>query len=497
MEDSSQRALEKESVTQKDSNKNAPAKSDLILKISIGLGVLLTALDLTSVGVSIYPIQESLHVTASAVQWVLLSYLLVVIVAYNISKRFDKLFSYKQIFQYSTIIFILGSLIASITTIYSLVILGRVVQAIGASGILANTKPLLIKYSSSSSQKSIRNLENTLFLAGFIIGPLFGSILTFFIGWQSIFLINVPLGIIGFFLVAYTIPNSKPKRSSIKLDYYNIGILTTSLFFIMYGISIIDKNNLSEALMAFIFMAVGMYLLIVFYANTKKSSDPLINFKFFTDTKMVVPTISTIIIYAILIIILYQLPIFLQVVNNLTVISAGLVIVSSTVSWIIATLYAGHLVDKYDSKIILPLTFLGLLFNFIAFILTSMGYFYWFLTFPFTILFGVLVGIITHVNEQSIKSLPKNLQDSAHEFFVLARNLGLTFGVAVSTVFIVNFIPYYTTFFEPTVKYWFIYLVSYQSMLLIGAASAFAGMIITFKGPRIKKEFQGKKIVIK
>ena len=291
MEDSSQRALEKESVTQKDSNKNAPAKSDLILKISIGLGVLLTALDLTSVGVSIYPIQESLHVTASAVQWVLLSYLLVVIVAYNISKRFDKLFSYKQIFQYSTIIFILGSLIASITTIYSLVILGRVVQAIGASGILANTKPLLIKYSSSSSQKSIRNLENTLFLAGFIIGPLFGSILTFFIGWQSIFLINVPLGIIGFFLVAYTIPNSKPKRSSIKLDYYNIGILTTSLFFIMYGISIIDKNNLSEALMAFIFMAVGMYLLIVFYANTKKSSDPLINFKFFTDTKMVVPTI--------------------------------------------------------------------------------------------------------------------------------------------------------------------------------------------------------------
>lgn len=498
MSDSNQRINESSSIAKKEMVSNTIISFPLIIKISIGLGVFLTALDMTSVMVSIFTIQNFFGVSSLVVQLVSLSYLIVLVIFLNISKNLGENFTSKRIFEYGLVILIVGSVIIAISNIFYALIIGRIVQAIGSSAIMANANPLLTKNSSVDNEKSLIAWNNLIISIGFILGPIVGGIFVFIFGWQSVFLINIPFGIVTYLVIAFNLPKNETLVKRKKLDYYSIGLFTFFLLFVMYGIYSIDINNVPGSIMAIIFIIIGLYMFITFYFNSKKEKNPFINFKILNDKTLIVGFISTLLVYAIINMILYQLPILIQKTYNISALVTGLIIVTIPVSWFIVHSYSGKLADLYDPKNVLPVAFLGLLLNFIAFIITTTGYFYWFLTIPFTILLGILVGIITAITERTIfKDLPKNKQQTVRDLLFLTKTFGFALGIVISTIFLVNSLPYYVKFFGGTIDSWFIYIPSYQSMLLIGCAFAFIGMVIAFKGPRIKKELENNRLVIK
>lgn len=498
MEDSNQRTNESSSITKKETHTIPTISTPLLIKFSIGLGVFLTALDMTTVMMSIFKIQIAFNVSGLFVQLVSVSFLVILIVFMNISKQLGETYTSKKIFQIGLTLVIIGSLISSFSTIFGLLIVGRIIQGLGASGVFANANSLLVNTIPSENEKTLINWNNILIGLGIVFGPILGSLLVFFFGWQSVFLINIPFGILSFLLVTFTIPTSKSQGKNLKLDYYGIGLFTIFVLFVSYGIFTLNTTDIPVIIMAIIFIVIGLYMAISFYFHSKNRKDAFINFNILNNKSLVIGFISTFIVYAAFVIILYQLPILIQQAYYLSVVLAGIIIATTTISWFIVNAYAGKLVDHYDPKNLLPVAYLGLLFNFIAFIVTTTGYFYWFLTIPFTVFLGVLIGVITAINERMIfTGLPKNKQTSVRELLFLTKTFGFILAIIFSTVFLVNALPFFIKFFGGANNSWYIYIPSYQSMLLTGCALAFAGMVITFKGPRIQKELENNRYVIK
>lgn len=492
MEDSSQRSIKIKSTSTNINRNNSLVSSAILVKLSLGLGILLTTLDLTAVLLSIYSIQSFFKVDPSTVQWIIISYLLVVIVFVNVSKNLTSRYSHKQIFQSGLIFFIFGSFVSVSASFFPnfflLLILGRIVQGLGASGILASSGPLVSKYGPTENKDVVRSWNNVLFSTGLIIGPLIGGLLTTFINWQSVFITDSLVALVSLGLVSYTIPDSKSKRTgNIKnLDYYNIGLFISALAFILYGLSAIEKLNVTKSLTAIAFVMVGLYLFITFYSNQKKSKNPIINFNKIHYSSIALGLIINIIVFSLFFIILFQLPILIQETYELPAIVAGLVIITTTISWVLVRFYAEKSNFIFYSKYILPVSFIALLLNFIAFIITTTGWFYWFLTVPFTILFGIITGLITVINENNVKkSIPTDIQDAAREILTASTFFGIALGIIISTLFLANFLPYYADFYHRNINDWSVYIPSYQSTLLIGAATAFAGIIISFKGQQM------------
>lgn len=176
---------------------------------TVCIGAFMGQLDASIVTVALPHIGESLHVGAATAQWVALSYLIVLLLALVLVGQLADLMGRKLLYSYGFAVFTIGSVLCGLSPSLPLLVGARVLQALGAAMLQANSVALIREAMPSAELARGIGVQGAAQAMGLALGPAVGGLLVALGGWRLIFFVNVPVGIVALVLARLLLPRSR------------------------------------------------------------------------------------------------------------------------------------------------------------------------------------------------------------------------------------------------------------------------------------------------
>lgn len=413
-----------------------------VLVSATGLGAFLASLDGTIVNLGLKTIQDFFGVSQNQIQWIILSYLLTMIAFTTIAGDLGDRFSNKKIFQIGMAIFTLASFLCFFAKSLLALILFRVLQGVGATGLVANGMAIITRFTSQKKRGFAIGLNSLIIAVAVSLGPILGGVIAQYLRWGWIFMINVPVGIAGLFYVQYIIPPTPPMNTERrKADVLGSVLLASFLFLLVFCFSVfasIFENEpifgSSTKLLAGLFFGFSILSLVGFILWEKRTEHPVVDLKMFKNRRFAIGVFSAVLAYIGLCVIIYQLPLFTQVILGLSQLETGLIILGTPIAMAATAVISGYLADRIDAKYITTLGIgvmtLSLIFGAVF---TTDVVAKWVLAI-IAVIIGIALGSFIAPNNTSVMSAaPENKLGVANSMISLSTNVGFSIGTALAT----------------------------------------------------------------
>jgi len=366
------------------------------------LGVLMATIDSNIVIISLPVISRTLpHTSVFDLIWILTGYQLVTASVLINFGRLSDILGRVRLYTYGFGLFTVGSALCSLSQTGFELVLFRIVQAVGAAFLFSNSAAILTDAFPIQERGKALGLLQIAMVLGSVLGLVLGGILTTLAGWQSIFWVNVPIGVIATSLAYFRLKEMSVVEGAQKIDILGNVSFAAGLGLFLAGISLFAIGEISLSLLG-LSTAVGASLLVIFYFAEKRVEQPMIDFSLFRNMRF---TMGNVLIFLNGLVrgsLTLLLSLYLQgPTMGLDSFTAGTFLVPLTASVAIFGPLSGYLSDKYGAH---KLTMLGMAISTIGFIiLAQLGY-----TSTFASLFVPLViagtgfGIFAAPNRASI-----------------------------------------------------------------------------------------------
>lgn len=419
----------------------------LLVMIIYLSGIFMGAIDTGIVTPARTVIQNNLGVNDQTGIWMITIYTLAYAVSIPIMGKLADKYGRKYIYLTSIFLFGIGSIFCGLSQdlgSFNLLLIARVVQALGGGGIL----PVATAEFGTTFPEEKRGLALGLVGGVYGIANIFGAsagsaVLDIFgtNNWQFIFYINIPITI--FILIAgfTTLKNTKISDTS-KIDFSGIFILTIMILSLLYSLKNLDFFNISSIITntdVLPFLITFLVLIPLFIFIEKKSEDPVMNLNYFTD-KNIVLTLLISMLTGVIIMGMIFVPQFCENTMKVATGSGGYFVIILGLFAGVGAPVSGKLIDKFGAKLILEFGFLisiaGSLF--LSFVATSH---------PSTltvvislILIGIGVGFTmgTPLNYMMLSHTKESESNSALATLSLVRSLGTAVAPAIMVGFIAH-----------------------------------------------------------
>ncbi|HJJ41929.1 MAG TPA: MFS transporter [Methanocorpusculum sp.] len=404
-----------------------------ILMILASGAVFMDYLDTCIVSIALPEIARSTSMTSAGSSWVLTSYLLALGGCLLIfGKIADKTGRYKSIFVSGFFLFTIASFFCGFSDNMVLLIIFRVLQGFAAAMMVATATMLVTLHLPERKQGFATGVIATAGGVAMASGPFVGGIITEFISWHWIFFINIPIGIIGVILGILVIP--KFEKSDVVLekkpfDYLGSILLVTSLILLITGIEVGSSYGWSWYLILMI-IASPIFMLL-FVRHELKHPDPVMSVKLLFNRTIMFASLSTLLITAVYIGMIYIMPFLLIGELGLNISAAGLIMLFPALSMAVIGIPSGALTRKFGC---MKLCTVAALILTIGMIVLTVGVFI--SSFAMVFVGIVLTGLGAGINEApSIRRInihsPVELQGSSGGLVFSVMNIGCVIGVAM------------------------------------------------------------------
>jgi EmrB/QacA subfamily drug resistance transporter len=241
----------------------------------------MTYMDLNIVSIAIPTIQRDLHLSVSALEWVISSYLLTLASLLLAGGRLADTYGRRRVFMVGLTIFTVSSLAAGLAGSSGLLVGSRAVQGIGAALMTpAALAIIMTSFTDLKERNAAIGLWSVASALGLAIGPVAGGLISQNIRWGWIFLINVPVGVVTFAVSARAVRESRDPSATRSLDFPGLITSTICLFALTYAL--IEGNDkgwtASLIIAAFALAAVAA---AIFIAIETRVTDPMVDLKMF------------------------------------------------------------------------------------------------------------------------------------------------------------------------------------------------------------------------
>ena len=204
----------------------------------VGAAFFMTILDVAIVNVAIPSIQLKLNTTPATVQWVLIAYAITFGGFLLLGGRMADLLGRRLIFLVGLTLFTVASLICGLAGSIGILIAARAVQGIGAAIISPAALSIVsTSFEEGADRNKALGIWGALGGSGAAAGVLFGGIITKYLGWEWIFFVNVPVGVLVFALTPIFVPESRAELRDRRFDAAGAITVTGGLALLVYAIS--------------------------------------------------------------------------------------------------------------------------------------------------------------------------------------------------------------------------------------------------------------------
>ncbi|WP_030816128.1 MFS transporter [Streptomyces sp. NRRL F-2799] len=432
------------------------------------MSLLIVSLDNTALNVALPSMQRELHATTSGLQWTIDAYTLVLASLLMLAGSTADRIGRKRVFMAGLVIFTAGSLLCSLAPNLELLVVFRMVQAVGGS-MLNPVAMSIITNTFTDPRERARAIGVWGAVVGISMaaGPLAGGLLVESVGWRSIFWVNLPVGLAALVLTLRFVPDSRAPRPR-RPD--PVGQVLVIALFGSLTYAIIEAPDASPAeVLPFAAVAVAALLALLIYEPRR--AEPLIDLRFFHSAPFSGATGIAVSAFAALGGFLFLSTLYLQNVRGLDALHAGLWMLPMAVPTLLCAPLSGRLVGSRGPRLPLliagaAMTVSGLLFALFeaetSNITLFLGY----------VLFGIGFGFVNApITNTAVSGMPRAQAGVAAAVASTSRQLGQTLGVAVIGAVLAAGIgssPYRHTFVSAARPGWWILTACGAAVLILG-----------------------------
>ncbi len=399
--------------------------------IAVGTGTFMSALDTSVVNTVLPVINQSFHSNIATVEWVVIVYLLLVSGMLPGFGRLGDLRGHKPVYIAGFVLFIASSLLCALSPTVFALIGARAVQSLAAAMLSANSPAILTKTFPSSERGKALGLQATMTYLGLITGPSLGGLLTDHFGWRSVFLINLPVGLIALLLSLRFIPLDTPKKILERFDWPGaltfMGGLISLLLALNQGH---EWGWTSPAILGLFALSLG--LLGAFLWTESRAPTPMLDLSLFRSRSFTASISSAVLNYICVYSILFLMPFYLIQGRGMTPSQAGLLLTAQPIVMAIVAPISGTLSDSIGAR--LPgMTGMGFL-AIGLYLLSKLNQASpaWAIALALAAA-GLGIGTFISPNSNALMgSAPRHRQGIAAGLLATARNVGMVLGVGLS-----------------------------------------------------------------
>lgn len=413
-------------------------KRNRMILFSIAFASFMVNVDTYIVNISLPVIAKFFNVGTGNIAWVVLSYQLTVTSLLLVFGRLGDKIGLKKVFILGFVLFTISSAMCGYSPSLLFLIISRAIQGIGASVLYALTPAMVPKFLPEKMRGPAFGTLATVAALGITVGTPLGGIITGYLHWSWIFLINIPTGILAIIVCLRVIPDEPP--STLAKDSRGFDLMGSLLSFIwsfsiIYALSEGDQLGWSSltVLACFIIFIISLSAFIIW---EKHVSNPLFDLSLFTSKAFTYGNIASVLAYAFLAGNNFLMPFYLQYFKGLRPEQAGFVFLVYSIVYGIVGPISGKLSLTINPRILC--TFGMLIASVAAFVLAFtlkipglvvvIGYF---------IVLAVAISTFCTSNNNVVMGMaPQGKQGIVSGVFRMGTRLGMAFGVCIfGTVF--------------------------------------------------------------
>ena len=367
------------------------------------------------------------HISNILENWIVYIYLLVLSVAGVPLAKICGRYGLKSSFKLGLIIFSLGSLISMMSFDVVVMIMGRILQAIGATMTFVTNVSMITAEIPVNNRGRALGINVTGVYLGITISPTISGILVQNLSWRFVFLITILLAMISYYLLCKI--DDEWKLEEAGLDKIGSVIYVVGIGLLLYGFTILN-THIGVAL-----VVTSLILLAIFVRYELKRENPVYEMRLFKNVNYTTSNIVALIAYLSTYVVSYVLNYHFQYIMALDAQTSGLILISTPVMMLLIAAQAGKLSDRINPAI---LQLLGVTLITIAIALISQISY----TTPIymiviaMIIQGIGHGFFSTPNNNIILSSVDNKKDipTASASVATVRNLGQSFSLGILTV---------------------------------------------------------------
>lgn len=318
--------------------------------IVVCIGSFMTTMDINIVNVALPRMAERFSVGMGMIQWVITSYLLVISALVLIFGRLADIKGKRIVYQNGFLIFSLGSFMCCLSSTLWLLILSRILQAVGASMMMSSNFGIItMVFPQSENGRAVGILGSVVAVAA-MVGPSLGGFLVGLFNWQSIFIINIPVGIAAFAAGRKILPleNTMAKNKSLDLK----GAVFFIFFIVPIFLAILNGENAGWLNPYIIFCFIfSLFNLILFLIIEYKVDSPILDLTLFKNKAFSSGIFCAYISYTVIYFTNIIHPFFLQHILSMSPEKAGLIMMVYPATSALVAPLGGYITDRIGYKI--------------------------------------------------------------------------------------------------------------------------------------------------
>jgi len=328
-------------------------RKNLPLLVTLALGVFAGALDLGVLSPALPALARTFAVSGRDGAWVLTLYLFANVVSIPVMTKLSDVYGRRPIYIACVATFVAGSVLAIVAPTFSVFLVARAIQAIGAGGIFPVAAAAIADRVPLEQRGSALGLLGAVWGLAAIVGPTLGGVVTHLVSWRWIFLANVPLGLIVIVRSRLHVPAAAARMRG-PLDIKGLALLAFGLLAIMMGLTQLDAAapTLGGNTLTLVAFAVALIAFLALIAVERTAREPVISPALFGSRQLVV-TYTLEVLIGMLEGALFFVPAALVATQHLSSALAGFIAAVGAVVFVAVIPLAGRALDLYGSRIVL------------------------------------------------------------------------------------------------------------------------------------------------
>jgi EmrB/QacA subfamily drug resistance transporter len=331
--------------------------------VAVALGVMMVGLDGTVVGVANPTIASDLDASLAGLQWVTNGYLLALAVLLILGGKLGDRFGRKKVFIIGIVGFAITSLGCALSPSIGALIFFRVLQGVAGALLMPNTLALIrAAFPPNELNRAVGIWGGSSALA-VASGPIIGGLLVEHVSWESIFLLNLPLGLLATVVAVAWVKESREESHVGGFDVPGVALLSGGLFLLVWALIKAQDKGWGSAYVL-LFGLTGVVVLVLFVLRESRAEDPLLPLDIFRERSVWAGTLLVIVGFFALFGVLFFIGLYLQNTHGYSPVQTGVRMLPLTAVFVISAPLGGFLTERYGPR---PPLILGMLLLVVAF----------------------------------------------------------------------------------------------------------------------------------
>jgi MFS transporter, DHA2 family, multidrug resistance protein len=408
-----------------------------IITLTVILAALLELIDVTIVNVSMPQIMGNLGATLDEVGWVVTSYTVANVIILPMSGWIGQKFGRKQYFLFSIVLFVVASFFCGQAHTLSQLIIFRIIQGLAGGGLLSPAQAILIEIWPPAEIGTAMALFGLGAVAGPTVGPTIGGFITDHFSWPWIFYVNIPVGAFAVFMATTFIRDTPPSSKGEKIDYWGIVFLAIAVGSLQLVLEKGESEDWFHTTYIVVLAALAFVFLISFIGRELNVEYPVVNFGIMRHSSFTIGMFTSFMLGFAMYVSVFVFPVFCQNILGFSALQTGELLFPGGLATICMMPFVGMMLKRgIPAQIMSTIGMIG--FFIFSYMMASSNVFSGTENFFWPLIvrgigMSLLFVPLTTLAMQDLKGKELGQGTGLNN---MMRQLGGSFGIAISTVFL-------------------------------------------------------------